>query len=226
MAPQSHHVVFPEAAKIGLWWLVPDERSNLSSQINHFWPSSKHDFLSRESPTSAAKECKRSMDPLSIVGLTAAAVQFVDFSTRLFTRTANVYQNAAGARSRIELLEAVSHDLTMLSGQISEKMAPLKMQGRSMSVSDMNLLEQCRRCEKISNEVMDLIAKIKDSGTSVTNKNRSAPGQNKPDPPTHNFRMALKVVWEENKIRDMELRLEEIKSSLMTALIADLWYVA
>lgn len=41
------------------------------------------------------------MDPISVVGVVAAAVQLVDFGARLFNRSMSVYKGASGVESQI-----------------------------------------------------------------------------------------------------------------------------
>jgi len=157
------------------------------------------------------------MDPLSIISLGAAAAQFADFGIRLLTKTADVYQDAAAAGSRVAALEAISHNLTALSRQISERMAPLKKKDRLLTTSELALLEQCRRCQEASAEVLHCVSEIKGLPPNGVDRAKS-------DTNPHSFRVALRAVWKEDKICKMEARLVGIKNTLMTALIADLWY--
>lgn len=82
-----------------------------------------------------------------------------------------------------------------------------ELRGSQLSVSQANLIELCGRCQKIGEQVLAPVSEM----------------QGRPDIPFKTFRMAPQEVWKRDKIRKMELALRDIKSSLTTALIADLW---
>ena len=94
------------------------------------------------------------MDPLSIVSAVAAAVQFVDFSSRLFSESSRVYRGAFGGEAaRIVELTRISRDLSMLSKAIDERMALLKIPGRHLSATEAAVLEVCASCAQACREV-------------------------------------------------------------------------
>jgi len=162
------------------------------------------------------------MDPLSIILLTAAAVQFVDFGTRLITKTADVYQDAAQAGSKVASLEAISHDVAALAGQIKEKLAPLEACNRPLSLSETKLLKLCHRCEGISKEVQLSISDINGMDSMKPSRRRK---ENTTDPNAfQSFKQALNLVWNESRINDMTADLAQLRAGLMSALIVDLWY--
>jgi len=171
------------------------------------------------------------MDPLSIISVTAAAAQFVDFGVRLITKTADTYHNAAGASSKVAALEAISHDLAALARQVHEKVTLLESGGHVPTASERALLEQCRRCEEVNNEVLDAISSMRLRFTNdpaeqiqAGSEKKTEPRQKEPPPQIWSFMKALRVFWNDARIHDMELRLKNIRSSLMAALVADLWY--
>ncbi|KAK4442630.1 hypothetical protein QBC34DRAFT_269415, partial [Podospora aff. communis PSN243] len=97
------------------------------------------------------------MDPLTIISVVAAAVQFVDFGTRLLTKTSNVFKAADAAGSRAEALDAISHDTAALAQQIKDRIAVLNTQGRPLSVSEKELLRLCDRCDEFNKDVQATI---------------------------------------------------------------------
>jgi hypothetical protein len=108
------------------------------------------------------------MDPLTILALAAATVQFVDFGARLLssstktTETTDSEEDGVGAgSSKIASLESISHDVASLARQIKERMSPVrKMRGSQLSVSQANLIELCDRCQKIGDQVLAAVSEV------------------------------------------------------------------
>jgi hypothetical protein len=60
------------------------------------------------------------MDPVSAIGLAAAAVQFVSFASQLITSTAEIHRSAAGASADIASIEQSYQKLGRLSLDLSD----------------------------------------------------------------------------------------------------------
>ena len=58
------------------------------------------------------------MDPVSALGVAAAAVQFVDFGSRLLSNTLETYKNATGQSTRNMELSVISQDLVLLATEV------------------------------------------------------------------------------------------------------------
>ncbi|GAB1315850.1 hypothetical protein MFIFM68171_06060 [Madurella fahalii] len=167
------------------------------------------------------------MDPLSIIGVAAAAVQFLDFGTRLLAETIGVYQGASAANARLLDIAKVSGELAAFTRQVREKMSPLARPNHALTISEIALLDACQACESASQGVMEFISKI--SSRVVTLEEKGNKKNKHSDPSSQNtsklesLRMAVKLVSKKSQICDMEMTLRDIKSRLMLAMISNLW---
>lgn len=167
------------------------------------------------------------MDPLSIIGVAIAAVQFLDFGTRLLVETVDIHQGASTVSSRVTNLANTSDQLAEFARQIREKMSLLAASGHVLTVSETALLDACRACESSSQDVMELISKIRGRMMRMEEEGRQKKAIDPSDQhrsKLNSFRAAVKLVSKESQIHNMELRLRDIKSSLMLAMISNLWY--
>ncbi|KXX73504.1 hypothetical protein MMYC01_208360 [Madurella mycetomatis] len=141
------------------------------------------------------------MGPLSIIGVAAAAVQFLDLGTRLLVETIGVYQGASAISSRLTNLSETSDELAEFARQVQEKMSLLAPPDHVLTVSETAILDACHACESSSQEVMEFISQIRgrvvpleegESGESIDL--------------LESFRTAVKFVSKESRIHDMEAK--------------------
>lgn len=165
------------------------------------------------------------MDALGILGVAAAVVQFADFGTRVLQESINVYTGISLAQARIVEIAKISNELTQLTHAIDEKMAPLSQSARPLTIIEMQLLEQCRRCKAAGEEVLQCISIIRGHGVSKVNLSQRDVGllDWKDDSKLGSFRTALQLVWKEEEIEQLERKLMDVKSGLMAAMISHIW---
>ncbi|KAK1773269.1 hypothetical protein QBC45DRAFT_97682 [Copromyces sp. CBS 386.78] len=165
------------------------------------------------------------MDALGILSVAAAVVQFADFGTRVLQESINVYTGISLARARIVELAKISNELTQLTHTIDHKMAPLSQAARPLTIIEMQLLEQCRRCKAAGEEVLQCISIIRGHGVSKVNLNQRdmGPLDWQDDSKLGSFRTALSLVWKEEEIEKLERKLVDVKSGLMSAMISHIW---
>lgn len=168
------------------------------------------------------------MDPLSIVSLAAAAVQFADFGIRLFRKSIRVYTGVREAERTVVQLETISRDLLRLSKAVNDRIVSLKYPGRHLTTTEAAVLEICATCETVSNEILPAISKIRGRSVECVDFGAEDEDEERRGSSTktklQSFLGTLKLVWSEDEIVRMERRLLDIRSSLMLAMISDLWY--
>ena len=103
------------------------------------------------------------MDPLSILGISAAVVQFVDFGTKLLSRATEAYRSASGRENANTNLAAVAQDIESLGNDVSECSAALECNSLPGSRQE-TYLQLCRKCKDIAQELNHAISKIQVSG--------------------------------------------------------------
>jgi hypothetical protein len=171
------------------------------------------------------------MDPLSVVSVAAAAVQFTDFGARLISETVMVYRDISGEEARVVELGQISRGLGQLCRTIDEKVALLARPGQHLVGSDAQLLKECRRCNEISRDISQSISKIRGRGIdyvdfgadSLTASQSSQPKSSSTKTSKYGrFSTALSLVLNRGQINTVAAKLSDIRSSLMLAMISNL----
>lgn len=154
------------------------------------------------------------MDPVSILGITAAAVQFMDFGGRLLKALAEVMQKNPltdpPTPMEKDKLDKDARQLVKLARAVESRMEPLKRSDsngdRHLSPTEMAIIDESRRCIAAGLEIAGSIGKE-----------------------AQNMSMWKKIVasftqvWNERSVERMRSRLVDIRSSLMLAIVSNLW---
>jgi hypothetical protein len=105
------------------------------------------------------------MDPISALGLAAAACQFVDFGTKIIHTTYNIHQSADGATQENGDLAKLTTTLRDLQTRLAAPQTPSKSRGND---ADQKALEGlAARCREIA---VDLLKLLDDLKVKVTDK--------------------------------------------------------
>ncbi|CAM1506089.1 Fc.00g057300.m01.CDS01 [Cosmosporella sp. VM-42] len=170
------------------------------------------------------------MDPLSALGIAAAVVQFLDFGSKLVTKSTEIYNSAEGSLLENQNLEAIASNMLELSKQLEQKetklenqlAAPLdeselrsrrhrskewhKAQGDRVR-SQRQMLSIAGGCKDSAIELLDAVERLKLKGDN----NRWT-----------SFRQAWCAVWRADKVDEMRIRLERFRDLLNTNLLASI----
>ncbi|KAK2066060.1 hypothetical protein LY76DRAFT_585606 [Colletotrichum caudatum] len=154
------------------------------------------------------------MDPLNAVGLAAAILQFVDFTTKLLNNGRQIYDSAQGATLENCDLEAVTQSLVLLTGQISQhdtgKGLSAGLHGsisNSDTLAEQDISDLGASCQDVGRELLDALEHLKapirrNKWTSIVD--------------------ALKTVWARGKIQGLRNRLDQYRVGIHTALLVSL----
>ncbi|KAL6912406.1 hypothetical protein ACHAPO_010342 [Fusarium lateritium] len=171
------------------------------------------------------------MDPLSIVGVTAAAVQFVDFGQRLFSETWQIYRSASGQTLQLQSLSAVSADISQLSDNVKETFRAQKQGTSALDGPDKELLRLCRECDDIATRILTVMPKVSrqfeielaTDREAVERSKRNGMGIYEPRSVGQCFRAALRSWWQREEITKIDERLEKVRQEMMTAATFSIW---
>jgi hypothetical protein len=134
------------------------------------------------------------MDAVTALGVAAAAAQFVDFGTKIVSKTRQLHDSISGALPENIEIEAASK---RLSGMVPTLQTGKPAQGYSglqtILPSDRILEDICRGCLDVSKELIPRLEKLKVMGGSHRK--------------WKSFRQALKSVWSKESIREIRERL-------------------
>jgi hypothetical protein len=147
------------------------------------------------------------MDPLTAIGLAGAVVQFVSFSHELVSLGKEIYGSASGLRTKSVELESVIKDLSENHASLRHNVSPV-LQDRTPQ--ETNLVSLVEECEPIYKELQRVLAGLQAQGN---HRKWSA------------FCKALKSIWKEDQINDMERRLQRLQQQIDSHVIADIRFV-
>ncbi|KAI1658413.1 hypothetical protein F4813DRAFT_48238 [Daldinia decipiens] len=150
------------------------------------------------------------MDPLTAFGFSASIVQFVGFASGLISKSREIYSSSKGCTGEVETLDTVYEQLRNLSssletsfqrGLLIEEVKEREIVQHVLAIGD--LAGTCKLyCDRLLETVRELKGK---NGTHTRWKS---------------FKLALKTVWKENKIADLEQSLHHTQTTLILHICA------
>jgi len=143
------------------------------------------------------------MDGLSALSVAASVAQFIEFGCSLVGKSNEIYKSASGLSAQYGETENATNRLLGLSTRLATSL-DIKAQSSNQSSRDSTALtEICRGCIKVSEELMNMLDKLR---LSDDKKNRH----------WKSFRQALKSVWSKGAIDAIAMRLQSYRTELDT----------
>jgi hypothetical protein len=142
------------------------------------------------------------MEPLAIVSLVGNIVRFVEFSSKLVSKTVEAYHSADGTLVENADAGTATNDLIALNAKLQ-----LSTTGPNGNPA---LVALCVSCNDVARELLDALAKLKVQG-----------GKSK----WKSFRKALRSVWSKEEILGIENRLSRFREELNLHVVVELRYV-
>jgi hypothetical protein len=147
------------------------------------------------------------MDPISSLSIAAAVVQFLDFGSKLVGRGLHIYKSADGTIPEyVDREIAIGHlnDLTTNLQALSQDDTATAASRRDQALADL-----CSKCQSIGGELLTRLAALKVDGNRRKWKS---------------FEQALKSVWSEKAMNDVERRLATFRNEIEFHILVDLRY--
>lgn len=170
------------------------------------------------------------MDPLSILSVVAATIQFVDFGQRLFSETWQIYRSASGQTLQLQNLSAISSDLSRLSTGVKEAFRSRKKGHSGLQDADKELLRLCGECDAIASKILTVLPKVSTAFQSELAQDKQAVqrawlGSYEPKSAGKCFREALRSLWQREEIVEISDRLEKVRQEMIMVATMSIWYV-
>lgn len=160
------------------------------------------------------------MDPVSAVGVAAAAMQFLDFGLRLLSTSYDIYKSPSGRTAKQVTLSTIVDDLTDLLDQTKDTTSA----GYAYtSPAEEQLLRLSKECKALVAPLHEALGRLRKAGPTEFTFEEPQSGKEKSIRKT--LRAALKSVWEESEIDETIGKLDKMKRRMMTATLLALWYV-
>ncbi|KAI1423282.1 hypothetical protein F5Y12DRAFT_798597 [Xylaria sp. FL1777] len=151
------------------------------------------------------------MDPLSALGVAAAAVQFLDFGCRVLADTRKIYKSSTGSSTQSVELWTVSRDLVTLTTEVEAKLGAAKWETENAGASEQVFVRLCDECRDISRELQDMISKVQAKGITKLKLAMAS------------FVQALNGMHSPAKIEQLKERLNQARQQMMMAVLVFLW---
>jgi hypothetical protein len=140
------------------------------------------------------------MDPLSALAISAAVVQFADVGFRLFRSARDAYKSQMAQSSLGVALTNTGNDLSRLAEDVKAKQ---KQGGAPEDV----FVRLCDECQDANRELQEIFGKLRARGSGIALAVDSA-------------RVAFEEVVSTSKIKNIEVRLSNIREQMMIAILS------
>ena len=138
------------------------------------------------------------LDPFSALSLAGNIVQFVDFSCKLISESQEVYRSAAGASVENVEVEIIAENLSQLSDKLTNSSTPISRDG--LHKDEAALAGLAASCKEVANELLFTIQRLR--------------VKDGPRRKWRSFHQALKTVWKESKIVELQNRLNSLRNEM------------
>jgi len=142
------------------------------------------------------------MDPLSVLGLAASIVRFVDFPSKNLNGAREVYHSSPGITPESADVSLIATDLAALSSKLCSNNFPPSQQRSS---DQRALQELASQCQNFSEELSTIMEK-------VTSRD--------PRSKTESLRVLLQSVRYQKPVRNLQKRLEACRGQLVTRVVS------
>lgn len=147
------------------------------------------------------------MDPLTALGVASNVIQIVDFSSRLLSRTQEIYRSRDGRlQDHVRLGDAATNLLELVTDLQNIKVP----RRRQQTVADRHLIHLRNECQEVAQELRGQLDRARIQG-----------GHRK----WQSVHQAIKSVYSENKITVLRSKLDGIRKQLDTVLLVTLQWV-
>ncbi|KAF3928117.1 hypothetical protein AA313_de0203723 [Arthrobotrys entomopaga] len=143
------------------------------------------------------------LDPLSALGIAAAVVQFVDFSTKLISKGKEIYKSADGVTITHAEQSALSSRLAQLTRALAESINPFTTRN-APTPAEAALREVTLECMQFAEDFNDAINQLQVIGGNRVWKS---------------FRQALKSVWNKDKIEQQLVKQDRLRQQVIIHLL-------
>jgi len=143
------------------------------------------------------------MEPFTALGLAAAIVQFVQFSSRILSASREIYVSHNGLSKHHESLDGISTHMLKIVEELDHSAIDVGVNPFAIKEEE-GLVALSTKCKVTAGELQSLLRKL-----------RTTPGGRIPS-----FRQAVKGVLGNRKLGDMEASLKEYRLELMVHLAA------
>lgn len=132
------------------------------------------------------------MDAVTIIGLVSNIISFIDLGSKFVKEVREIYNSASGATG-----DALSHGL--IAGEMRRFANDLVPSGQAVNKKDKAICDLAEECKSVAEAILKLLDEIKPKRSSSS---------------FQSVRSAIKGLWYEKDISNLQDRLEKCRSQL------------
>jgi len=165
------------------------------------------------------------MDPISILGIAAAVVQFVDFGTKLLSNTTEAFRYTTGKEGTSTTLASMAEKVNVLCVDVESKSRDLMEAALPGSCEEV-FLGLCSECKTVAKELNDAISKLHANSKLQVD---STPGRRKcgfargKRKVFSTISLIFRTVLSQSKLTELEERMSNIRQQVSMAALICLW---
>jgi hypothetical protein len=104
------------------------------------------------------------MEPLSALNIATSVVQFVDFSSKIISKSLEIYKSDYAELSEYSNIRYIITKLEELARDLEKSLKLDDSTNSHMSQNDLGLLDLCKECKTISNKLIAVLDKLTRKG--------------------------------------------------------------
>jgi hypothetical protein len=148
-------------------------------------------------------------DAVAAFSLAAGILQFVDFGSKFAKNALNIYKaGAQGALAELQQLQSTTADLQSV---LKSLQSPRNTSNSSTELEDdTGILKLAEECQQVATELLNSLNKI------IKIQRYKKPGKRDA------IRTAFQVMWNEDDIKSLQIRMSEFRNQLTLRLLVSL----
>lgn len=143
------------------------------------------------------------LDPMSALSCATAVIQFVDFGTKLLSKSREIYQSTDGILEEQAEQAAISTRLSELSRRLSSSLS-VDSNIRSLSAAEEALQDATIRCRTVADDFAGAVDKLRVSGGNRKWKS---------------FYQAVKNIWNKEEVEQKLALLDRLQQDVVIHLL-------
>jgi hypothetical protein len=146
------------------------------------------------------------LDPISALAVATSAVQFLDFSTKLFSLIRNISQSKTGELEQYKHLKSMAERLSALNSCLVETITPQHLD-RGLTTGELDIISISQECNEVADQLIRTLLEIT------------------PDKAIGKWsivRRAVKSIWVQQDVERLELRMGECRQLLITSILINI----
>jgi hypothetical protein len=168
--------------------------------VNDFITASS-EYWARVEPSSEAMV----LDPMSALSVATAVVQFVDFASKVISKTYEYQDSVDGMLVENREHKTIAASLKTLTEELDKSLQKFEL-SRKLSKNEIGLREVTMKCHEVAMEMQDAMTKL----------DRKIGGKSSF---LQSFRLALTEHWGKREIESLQGRLNEARQQVMIHLM-------